>query len=128
LLGAQAVTYWTGFRQEQAVRQPEVLPFTDILRDTTPSDSVIVVAGADWNAAIPLYAQRRALMIRNGLEHDHDYLKRAFQDLAGEDVSAIVLCGPVRQNTHVLRIVTDSMDFDMTTPTFFHREVDIYIS
>jgi hypothetical protein len=102
-------------------------PFTEALRDLVPEGSVIIVAGADWAAMIPLYSERKALMIRNGLEYDEDYLKRAFNDLADEDVSALVLVGDLRKNQNLLNLVVDRFGMD-TIPTFSHPMADVYFS
>ena len=71
------------------------------LRDFLPKGSVIVVAGGDWSAIVPFYSQRKALMVRNGLEDNAAYLDRAFRDLADEDVVALVLLGNQRHNNFI---------------------------
>lgn len=124
---AQVTTYWQGYRPQQQVKSPGSNPWDDVLRELSPRNSVIIVAGADWAAMTPLYAQRKALMIRNGLEFDAAYLHRAFNDLADEDVSAVVVAGPVRTNLKFLRIVSEHFDLDMRGPTFFHPAADVYV-
>lgn len=66
---------------------------------------------------IPLYARHKALMIRNGLEHDTDYLNRAFSDLADEDVAALILVADQRTNHLFRNKVANAFDMDLT-PTF----------
>jgi hypothetical protein len=125
--GAQLTTYWRGYRSEQVQVLPGGYPFMNTLRDLTPKKSVIVVAGADWAAMTPLYAGRKALMVRNGLEHDAAYLDRAFAELADEDVSALVLWGALRGNRGFIERAARAFDFDASTPTFVHPAADVYL-
>ena len=125
---AQITTYWHGYRVQQAVYANGGYPFTDVLRDLTPPKSVIVVAGADWAAMTPLYARRKALMIRNGLEFDQAYLRRAFDDLADEEVSALILFGSLRTNRQLIEQAAERFDLDAAAPTFSHEIADIYVS
>jgi hypothetical protein len=127
-IAAQGKTYWTGYREGQSVWHRGGYPFTDVLRDLSPQNSVLIVAGADWAAMTPLYAQRKALMIRNGLEFDRDYLERAFKDLEGEEVVALVLMDKVRQNQTFLNMVASRFELDRKAPTFSYITADIYVS
>jgi hypothetical protein len=128
LFGAQITTYWRGYRPLQAVVTSGGYPLTEALREMTPKNSVLIVAGADWAAMTPLYAQRKALMVRNGLEYDLDYLNRAFNDLADEEVSAMVLYGPLRKNRSFIEMAAARFDFDPTAPTFSQDVADIYVA
>ena len=125
---AQATTYWRGYRVEQSVVYHGGYPFADVIRELTPRNSVIIVAGADWAAMTPLYAQRKALMIRNGLEHDQAYLERAFDDLAGEEVSALVVYGPLRMNRDFIERVAARFDLEPRFPTFSFSTADTYVA
>lgn len=126
---AQATTYWQDYRKVQSIVHRGGFPFDDVLREHTPRNSVIVVAGNDWAAMTPLYSQRKALMIRNGLEYDHAYLERAFHDLAGEDVSALVLIGPLRANRDFINLATARFDMDPSAPTFSYQQyADVYVA
>lgn len=123
----QAATYYNGYRVGQIVESKGSSTFTEALREYTPENSVLVIAGADWAAMTPLYAQRKALMIRNGLEYDHDYLNRAFADLADEDMSALVVVDKVRSNRAFIEFAGRKMDVDVTEPTFSHPAGDVYM-
>lgn len=100
---------------------------THALRDFLPKGSVLIISGTDWSAIIPYYAKQRALMIRNGLEWDVDYLKRAFDTLEDEHVSALVLVGGQRENQALRELATERFDLE-TTPTFSHTSADVYVS
>lgn len=119
--------YLRFYHPSQMVRSEGGHPYTLALRDHTPRDSVIIVSGADWAAIIPLYSQRRALMIRNGLEHDRTYLERAFADLADEEVSALVLLNDYRRIPLVRELAVAAFDLE-PTPTFSYHDADVYCS
>lgn len=127
LLATQLHTYWRGYYPHQMVPSQGGFPFTELLRDAVPKESVIIVAGADWGAMIPLYAQRKALMIRSGLVNDVAYLHRAFGELADEDVSALVVTQDQRGNRVLIELATATFGLD-ATPTFSHSTTDIYCS
>jgi hypothetical protein len=125
LIGAQLNNYARNYYLHQMVPSNGGFPFTEVLRDTVPKDSVIIVSGADWAGMIPLYAQRKALMIRGGLVNDTSYLTRAFADLADEDVAALVVAGVERGNRPLIAQATAEFGLD-PTPTFSHATADIY--
>lgn len=125
--GVQLKTYWHGYRVEQQAASEGGFAYTKLLRTVTSKNSVIVVAGADWAPIIPFYSQRKALMIRNGLDVDPAYLTRAFGDLKDEDVCALAVLGPVRSNTAFLEQAAESFNLE-STPTCTVPDVDIYFS
>ncbi len=124
---AQLWAYWRDYRPLQVVDAWGGYPYTQVLQEATPANTVIVMAGADWAAMHPLYAERRALMIRRGLEHDHAYLERAFSDLADEEVSAFIVAGETRYNRPLIERAAKAFGFDPRSPTYFHGPTDIYI-
>lgn len=126
-LAAQVRAYWQDYRVGQSADLQGGIPLTDLLREHTAEGSVIVIAGADWSAIIPYYAQRKALMIRNGLEHDRAYLRRALAELEGEKVSALILFGELRQNSIFIAIATSRLEMDGRAPTFTYQDVDVYV-
>lgn len=126
-LWAQVSTYWQGYRPTQMMKSDGGSPLTTVLRNLTPEGSAIIVAGADWAAVIPLYSQRKALMIRNGLEYDNAYLERAFNDLADENVVALVLVGNTRQRRNLIDFAVAKFGMD-TTPTFSYSNTDVFCS
>jgi hypothetical protein len=125
--GAQLHTYGRGYYPQQVVVSDGGFSFTEVLRDLVPRESVIIVAGADWAAMIPFYAQHKALMIRNGLENDPAYLDRALAELGDEDVAALVLAHGQQANQNLINRVTTAFDLDPTS-TFSHAAADVYCS
>jgi hypothetical protein len=131
LVAVPFTAQWDAYRQsylvEQKVWAEGGYPITNAIRDLTPKNSVIVVAGADWAAMVPLYSQRRALMVRNGLEYDREYLNRAFDRLKGEDVSAVVIANQVRTERNFIDLVAQRFDLNAAAPSFSWAMFDVYI-
>ncbi len=126
-LAALFATYHADYFQLQSVKSNGGSGLTEALRAYTPPDSVLIVAGNDWAPIIPYYAQRKALMIRAGLDNDPAYLDRAFGDLHDEEVAALVVSGPERNKADFIRRTTRAFNLD-PTPTFTHPFGDVYIS
>lgn len=118
-LVAQVRTYWGNYRAQQSVVSQGWTSLTLALKDLTPPGSVIVMAGYDWAAMTPYYSERRALMIRNGLEYDEAYLERAFKDLADEDVSALIVTGKPAEYAPFMKRALAAFDME-EVPTFRH--------
>jgi hypothetical protein len=127
LPAAELHTYARVYLTQQRIKSDGGFSFTEALREFTPPESVIVVGGADWSSIVPYYAQRRALLIRNGLTHDRAYLDRAFADLDDEDVCALVLLWNERANTALRDRAVKAFDLD-PRPTFSHEIADVYCS
>ena len=119
-------TYRASYFPWAQIKSPGGSGLTEALKAYTPPGSVIVVAGADWSAIIPYYAERKALMIRNGLENDTAYLDRAFADLADEEVSALVLVGDQRNNHALAERAARAFNLD-SDPTYSHTTADVYV-
>ncbi len=126
-IGAMLVAYRQGYFQGQKQVSNGGSGLTQALATVTPPDSVIIVVGDDWAPIIPYYAQRKALMVRNGLEQNPRYLARAFHDLAHEDVSALVLTYAQRKNVALAREVAAQFDLDPHV-TFSGPNADVYLS
>lgn len=125
---AQLTAYGRGYWVVQHTHTQPGYPVMEALRELTPRNSVLVVAGADWAAMTPYYAQRKALMVRNGLEHDTTYLERAFGRLADEDVSAVVLYADVRSHRNFLDYAARHFGLDLAAPTFSSPYADVYVA
>jgi hypothetical protein len=94
----QAWSYCASYRQAQAQPSNGGDQLSQMLRRVTAPGEVLVVAGQDWNAMTPYYAQRRALLIRNGSTQDWPLVESSFAALEGETVGALLLCGEQRYN------------------------------
>lgn len=127
LLAGPVQTYWGNYRQQQAIVSLGKHAFTDNIKDITPPGAVIVVAGYDWASMIPYYSERRALMIRRGLENDLNYLDRAFKTLADETVHTLIVGEEVRGNARFVEFATRVLDLD-PVPVFRNGFGDVYVS
>jgi hypothetical protein len=119
--------YWSGYRRLQIIHSNGGFSYTEVLRRATNPDAVFIIGGADWAPIIPYYSQRRALMVRNGLEYDQAYLQRAFDDLKGENVVGLVVVGDVRHNSNFIRFAQDQFDL-AAIPTLVVDNTDVYIA
>ncbi|GAB5560384.1 MAG: hypothetical protein SynsKO_20310 [Synoicihabitans sp.] len=93
--------YLQGYFLQQRIKSFGGSGMTAFLRDRLPKQSIIMGIGHDWSAIVPYYAQRRALMVRQGLENE-EYMKGAIEDLDGEFISAVVVSGPYRYNQDLI--------------------------
>ena len=80
------------------------------LKEILRPDEVIVVAGDDWSSILPYFAERRALMVRNGWQNEESYLRAAFSALRGETVGAVVLFEDSERNEFFLRLAREAFD------------------
>ena len=126
-LAAMLAAYRTDYYRGQIVWSNGGWGFTDALRVYIPEDSVIVVSGADWAPLIPYYSQRKALMIRSGLEKNAAYQERAFSDLDNELVGALIMVGEERNNQALIQRAVEHFALDKS-PTFSTPVADIYVS
>ena len=83
-----------------AVRQDRAkdsnIKLARVLRANVPRDNVILIACVDWSAAVPNYAQRRAVMLTrwgNRNLHDLPKLLPTREQPQGANVGALVQCG-----------------------------------
>jgi hypothetical protein len=124
---AMLASYRSGYYPGQAIRSNGGSGLANALRIFTPQDSVIIVAGDDWSPIIPYYSQRKALMIRHGLQYDPEYLTRAFNDLADENVGALVMVKDERKDEALVRRATSMFNLD-ASPTFSSPDADVYLN
>jgi hypothetical protein len=118
-------TYAGNYYPQQKTYSDGGFPYTRAIRDFLPPEAVIVVAGGDWAAIVPYYAERRTLMIRSGLEFDTAYLERAFADLADEEVSALVLLSGQRENKNLIALAARTFGLEPER-TFYNDQADVY--
>ncbi len=95
------------------------------LRAVTAEDDVLVIAGRDWNASVPYYSGRRALMFHGGA-NDAPLVERSFGALQGESVGALVLSGAERGNVMVRDAAVRWFRLD-SRPLFSLEEDDVYV-
>ena len=126
-LGLQGQLYRTHYLPDQRVDSNGDTGLTQLLFDLTDKDDVLVVAGQDWNSMLPASALRRALMIRRGFEYNYPYLERAFADLHGEFVAALVLTGETRDNHRLLELAVSRLNMH-PEPFLEFRDSTVYVN
>lgn len=122
----QVHVWWSFHRPLQVALPGGSNDLAEALRYTTESDSVVVVAGEDWGAITPFYAQRRALMLRRAMESDWAYVQEAFGYLAGERIAALVLRGAQRENARLVELATEMLGIDPRV-AFRWQDADVYL-
>ncbi len=125
-LAGMAHAYKSFYLPQQQIKSLGGSGMADVLRDFLPPDSVIVGLGQDWSAILAYYSKHRALMVRNGLDADLDYLRGAIDDLNEEDVGAVVVTGPVRENRAAIELLIDRLGL-VPTPLFTHLDSTVYM-
>jgi hypothetical protein len=126
VLVLQISTYLRVHRPQQLEDPRGSNDLCEALRYTTEPDDVLVIAGEDWSSLTPFYAQRRALMLRRDMERDWPYVTEAFGNLAGERVSALVLRGAQRSNSHLIEMASLAFGIDRN-PICRVRDAEIFV-
>ena len=98
----QAYGYLLHYFPAQSPISPGGNSLTQVLRELTRPDEVIVITGQDWNSMTPYYAQRRALMLHHDTQRDELRLNAALRNLSGLKIGALVVTGERWQEKSVL--------------------------
>jgi hypothetical protein len=126
LFTGQILAFFHGHYREMKDTMEGGSQLTAALRLTTKPDDVLVIFGNDWNSMIPYYARRRALMIPTGHENDPGYLERAYRQLEGERVAALVMSGAQRENRPAIAQAEAAFGLD-PRPLFTWRGSTVYV-
>ena len=128
ILGLHASQLWT-YHQTYFGLQSAISPggnyMTDAIGLMTDPGEVIVVTGYDWDSSVPFYSQRRALMIRNGMERNGDYLNAAFKSQSGVDITVLAVRNAAQQNPELLRLAGQYFDID-PRPLFKWEDMTVF--
>lgn len=127
-LAVMLVTYLQDYRQTQLIPSEGGSGLTAMLNDVLPRESVLMIIGQDWAGIVPYYSERRALMVRDALRFDIDYLNHAMNDLEDEDVGALLVSGDMREQTAIIDMVINRLGM-FSEPLVDHRNyTDVYFS
>jgi len=99
---------------------------TRTLKAVTDPNDVLVIIGNDWSPEIPYYAQRRALMIRRGMEGDQAGVSRALQQLKGERIGALVLHGNQEKSRWLIDRLVQTYDLE-PRPVYRAEDSIVYL-
>ncbi|MFM8332161.1 MAG: hypothetical protein ACKN9T_10770, partial [Candidatus Methylumidiphilus sp.] len=88
-------------------------PLASYLQERTQKDSVIVIAGLDWSAEVPYLAERKAVMLRDGLE---DAWLKMLHTLTESkyNIGAYLQCGPMATDVAVANFLNIKTQPDAT--------------
>jgi hypothetical protein len=122
---AQVRTYWTSFYPIQKAKTTGISGLALALRQLTEPDDVLLIAGDDWSSITPYFAERRALMLSSGTEHNHPLIAKAFAQLQGERVTTLILKGEQRTNQELIDFAAATFDLD-PLPTLVWEDTWVY--
>lgn len=126
LYGMQAWSYLSFYYPDQKRIVMSGSNLTEALRRITAPDDVLVISGNDWSSMTPFYAQRRAYMVRQNLETTWSVILPAFEQLQGEDVTALVLHGDQSNNQMLIDSAARYFQID-PRPAFRWRDVTVLL-
>jgi hypothetical protein len=122
----QSWSYWRHYAEWQAQPNPPGSQLTEILPKVTDERDVLIVSGYDWNATIPFYTGRRALMFHGGSMDNRPLVEASYAALAGERIGALVLSGAQRVNRVFLDLTLPRFGLD-PRPLFSLGDDDVYV-
>jgi hypothetical protein len=97
IMGLQLMNYGRAYLPDQRRNQVPT-ELMQAVHDLTRPDDLIVILGLDWDATVPYYADRRALMFVAGRERDPDSIKRSIDRLNPRQVGAVLIVGGFRSD------------------------------
>ncbi len=126
LAGFQVHGFYTHYRADMIVGSAGD-DLTNELFRLTEDDEVLIIAGDEWNATIPYFAQRRALMFPFGTVNDPAVVRSAFDALAPDEVAALVLVRDERGNQTFLNHAAARFDL-IREPLLRMAHADVYVT
>lgn len=102
LLTVQVAAFWREYGGEFRKPPPGPPAVAAVLDRLTDPEEVIVVVGQDWNARLPYYSDRRALMIPAGFEQNRAALQKSAALMGKRRVGAMVVSGDFRDHARVV--------------------------
>jgi hypothetical protein len=113
------IAQYAGYQRAYGAYMRRELPappgIAALVRDTVPPGDAILVYGHDWSGALPYYAQRRAIMIRNGQEDDVETLDAILATLPPLRVGAMIVANPsLQRSAEFIRTHTERHGFAPT--------------
>lgn len=121
----QLWTYRNTYLDLQARWSPGGSELTKAVRAMTGPDDVIVGAGLDWDSNLAFYTQRRAYMIRYGMEQDWTFLHQAFRGQAGQPVTVFVRRGERAADPTLLGLMEQYFEID-PRPIFHWKDETVF--
>ena len=85
--------FYRGYYSHHRNPAPPPPALAAIIRDTVPTDGVVLIYGADWNPLLPYYFQRRAVMVPGERENETAVLEDVLTRLPPRRIAAMVIHG-----------------------------------
>jgi hypothetical protein len=102
-------------------------PMIELVRSVTAKDEVVLVYGWDWNALIPYYAERRAILMTPSHEEDPAVLQEILARLKPGQVSTLVVQGELKQSRTFIKWCTSLLNLS-SSAVAKSPDGDIYIA
>lgn len=99
-LSAYERTYYPFVRD-----RPPVPPVAELVAAVSQPDEIIIVFGQDWDATVPYYSGRKAIMLHSNREEDLAVLRRTLDRVDRSRIAAVVLMGSQWRDTDFARRV-----------------------
>ena len=112
--GMQAANFNRDYAITLRHQPPAPPPLAEIVRQSTPTDGIVLIYGWDWNTLIPYYAGRRAILVPSGREDNADMLLAILSKLPPLRVSAMVIKGPLQADPSFIKWHTSQLNLSST--------------
>ncbi|MBI2497639.1 MAG: hypothetical protein HYV75_06910 [Opitutae bacterium] len=85
--------------------RPPIPPVAELVAAVSQPDEIVIVFGQDWDATLPYYSGRKALMLRSNREEDLAVLRQSLARVDRNQIAAVVLMGGQWRDTDFVRQV-----------------------
>ena len=126
-LGLQVFSYSLNYlpAQRHPLNQPPAL--AAILAAATHPDDVLLIYGQDWDAKVPYYAHRRAVMIVDNRARDTQARDTVLDRIAAGRVTALVVTGGMRADPGFFKPLIQRLGLHPDA-VLLSEDTDLYLS
>jgi hypothetical protein len=103
LLVAQTAAFLRTYGGFYERPNPRPMAFAEIVERTTDRNDVVAAFGLDWNAELPYYSRRRAIMVPHNRIDDTAAFAQSLAALGSRRVGALVLAGTLKTSPYFIR-------------------------
>ena len=122
----QGINFYQGFAETLKNLPAPPPSLVEVVHEAVPAHGVVLVYGWDWNTLIPYYAECRAILVPNGAENDADKLQTVLKNLGADQVTALVMQGPHKQDRGFIRWRTEKLGL-AAHPVATSADGDLYV-
>ena len=116
IIACSTFHYFHDYFPEQSANHVRIVDVTNVVREITQADDVILIVGCDWSSEIPYYSDRRAFMMSDRVSEGLEGLTKRLDVLRDYRVGALVVHDAWRwklDDSTVRRIMKEA-DYDAT--------------